>query len=213
MKISTITVGPIDENCYIVYCDKHKTAIIVDPGDSSAKIIRHIDEAGLKPGMIITTHCHADHTGAVAKLTEYYEIPFFCHADDEWMLDNLEQKEAARYLGLAVPPKNDDALTDGELVDLCDDYSLKVVHTPGHTPGGICLLGHGILIVGDTLFKTSIGRSDLTGGNHALLLKSIRERLLTLPDDTVVYPGHGEPTTIGYEKEHNPFLRQTEGYS
>ena len=213
MKISVITVGPIDVNCHIIYCDRHKSAIIVDPGDSSAKIIKFLEENGLKPGMVIATHCHADHTGSVARLTEYFEAPFFCHADDEWLLDSPEQKEMARYLGLAYPPKNDDSLRDGEMVYVCDDYSLKVIHTPGHTPGGICLFGQGLLIVGDTLFRGSIGRSDLAGGNHEQLIKSIKERLFLLPDGTLVYPGHGEPTTIGYEKEHNPFLRQTEGYN
>jgi glyoxylase-like metal-dependent hydrolase (beta-lactamase superfamily II) len=213
MKISTLIVGPIEENCHILYCDKHDAAIIVDPGDSSTRIISYLDKAGLKPGMVIATHCHADHTGAVAKLTEYYEIPFFCHEDDVWMLDSPDQIHMAKYLGIALPPKNDDVLTDGEVVDLCEDFSLTVIHTPGHTRGGICLYGHGILVVGDTLFRASIGRSDLPGGNHAQLIKSIKEKLLTLPDETAVYSGHGDPTTIGYEKEHNPFLRQTEGYN
>lgn len=213
IKVSVLTVGPIDVNCHVLYCDEHKSAIIVDPGDSSAKIIKFVEDNGLKPGMVIATHCHADHTGAVAKLTEHFGAPFLCHADDEWMLDNPEQKEMARYLGISSPPRNDDSLENGELVDVCDDFSFRVIHTPGHTQGGICLYAPGILIVGDTLFRASVGRSDLAGGNHDQLVKSIKERLFTLPNDTVVYPGHGETTTIGYEKEHNPFLRQTEGYN
>lgn len=213
MKIETLCVGPIDVNCSVVYCEEHKSAIIVDPGDSSARIIKFVEDNGLKPGMVVVTHCHADHTGAVAKIVEHFGVPFLCHVGDEWMIDNPEQREMSKYLGLKPPPKNDSTVADGEVLDICEDFSLKVIHTPGHTPGGICLLGNGILLAGDTLFKTSIGRSDLTGGNHDALIKSIRERLFVLPDETVVYPGHGDATTIGYEKAHNPFLRQTEGYS
>ncbi|MBI5177681.1 MAG: MBL fold metallo-hydrolase [Nitrospinae bacterium] len=213
MKIEVITVGPIDENCHIVYCEEHRASIIVDPGDSGKRIIAFMEEKDLIPKLIVNTHCHADHTGAVAPLVDYFNIPFLCHRDDEWMLNDTDQMEMARYLGLKTPPKNDSAVADGEMIDLCDDFALKVIHTPGHTPGGICLLGEGNLIVGDTLFRTSIGRSDLTGGNHEQLITSIKTRLFTLPDGTVVYPGHGETTTIGYEKQHNPFLRQTEGYT
>ncbi|GMT41731.1 MAG: MBL fold metallo-hydrolase [bacterium] len=213
MKIEIITVGPIEENCLVIYCEKHLTAIIVDPGDSGGRIIKFIEDSGLIPRLIVNTHCHSDHTGAVSKLVERFGMPFMCHKDDEWMLTDPEQHEIAKYMGLRLPPKNDAAAIDGELIDLCDDFSLKVIHTPGHTRGGICLLSEGKLIVGDTLFRDSVGRSDLTGGDHETLIKSIQEKLLTLPDDTVVYPGHGETTTIGHEKRHNPFLRQTEGYA
>jgi len=212
MKIEVVTVGPIDVNCHIVYCQEHRSCIIVDPGDSGKRIARFIEEKELIPKLIVNTHCHADHTGAVSHLADYFGIPFLCHSGDEWMLEDPEQREMARYLGLKTPPKNDATVEDGEMLDLCDDFALKVIHTPGHTQGGICLFGGGNLLVGDTLFHTSIGRSDLPGGNHEQLLQSIRERLFILPDDTVVYPGHGETTTIGHEKGHNPFLRQTEGY-
>lgn len=213
MQIEVVTVGPIDENCVIVYCEHHLAGIIVDPGDSGKRIIGIIEEKGIIPKLIVNTHCHADHTGAVATLVDHFEIPFMCHEEDVWMLTDKSQIEMSDYLGVKQAPKNDATVKDGEIIDLCDDFALKVIHTPGHTPGGICLYSDGKLIVGDTLFQNSIGRSDLPGGNHETLLKSIRERLLPLPDDTVVYPGHGDTTTIGYEKEHNPFLRQTEGYT
>jgi hydroxyacylglutathione hydrolase len=213
LKIAVITVGPIDENCHIIYCETHKTAIIVDPGDSPKRIIKFLEDHGLKPGMILNTHCHADHTGAAAKLVEHFKIPFHCHADDVWMLENHHQHEMAKYMGLGLPPKNDGTVYDGEEVDLCDDYSVQIIHTPGHTPGGICLLAGENVITGDTLFRGSIGRSDLEGGNHTQLVKSIKDKLLTLPKNTIVYPGHGDATTIGYEIDHNPFLRQTEGYN
>ena len=212
MKIETLTVGPIDENCSVVYCEKHKSAIIVDPGDSSRRIIAFIEDNGLIPKLIVNTHNHADHTGAVAALKEHFGIPFLCHEDDVWMLTDKEQHATAEYMGLKPPPMADTTVADEEIIDLCDDFSLSVIHTPGHTPGGICLYGEGNLIVGDTLFQNSIGRSDLTGGNHDQLIKSIKERLLCLPDDTIVHPGHGDKTTIGDEKRHNPWLRQQEGY-
>lgn len=213
MKIDVITVGPLDENCVIVYCEKHRAAIIVDPGDSGKRIIDYVENRQLIPKLIINTHCHADHVGGVGAVMEHFNIPFLCHKDDEFLLTDPSQVELARYVGLKPPPKNDATVTDGEVVDLCDDFSIKVIHTPGHSPGGVSLLADGRLISGDTLFQNSIGRSDLPGGDHETLLASIREKLFVLPDDTVVYPGHGDTTTIGHEKAHNPFLRQTEGYT
>ncbi len=213
MKIEVITVGPIDENCHILYCEEHKAAIIVDPGDSSRRIMEFLDMRELAPKMIVNTHCHADHTGAVAALAGHYGIPFLCHQDDVWMLDDPGSLQMAEYMGLKPPPMNDAVVEDGETIDLCEDFAITVIHTPGHTPGGICLLANGRhLISGDTLFQSSIGRSDLAGGNHEQLLRSIKQKLFTLPDEVIVYPGHGDTTTIGYEKRHNPFLRQSEGF-
>jgi len=212
MKFEIITVGMIEENCVIAYCDKHSSAIIIDPGDSAKRIISFIEDNSLIPKLIINTHCHADHTGAIATITKHYNIPFFCHEDDIWMLTSDEQRAMADYYGIKYPPMNDGVVKDGEKVDLCEDLSLQVIHTPGHTPGGICLLGDGKLISGDTLFQNSIGRTDLTGGDSDALLSSLKNRILTLSDETVVYPGHGETTTIALEKSNNPFLRQMEGY-
>lgn len=212
LSVEVITVGAIEENCYVVYCEQHRSAIIVDPGDSGKRIIKFLENKKLIPKMVLNTHCHADHTGAVGALVEHFAIPFVCHKDDEWMLTDPAQREMADYLGVKPPPKNSSAVSDGEIVDICDDFSLKVIHTPGHTPGGICFLAGGrFLISGDTLFRSSIGRSDLPGGDHETLVQSIKEKLLTLPDDTVIYPGHGETSDISYEKKHNPFLMQTEG--
>ena len=213
MKIETITVGPIDENCFLLCCEEHRSTIIVDPGDSGKRIAEYIKDNRLVPKMIIATHCHSDHTGGIGAIKEHFNIPFLCHEEDVWMLTDGEQLATAEYLGIKRPPLNDATLSDGETVDLCDDFSLGVIHTPGHSPGGICLYGEGILVSGDTLFENSIGRSDLAGGNHNQLIKSIREKLLVLPSETVVYPGHGETTTIEREKRHNPFLRQLEGFA
>ena len=213
MKIDVITVGPLEENCIIVYCEKHRVAIVVDPGDSGKRIIDYIEDKQLIPKLILNTHCHADHVGGIAALVEHFDIPFLCHKDDEFLLTDPSQRELAEYVGLKPSPENDANVDDGEVVDLCDDFSIKVIHTPGHTPGGVSLLADGRLITGDTLFQNSIGRSDLPGGDHETLIASIKDKLLVLPDETVVYPGHGDTTTIGGEKAHNPFLRQTEGYT
>lgn len=212
MKIETITVGPIEENCSIIFCEEHRSAIIVDPGDSGKKIADYIDNNRLIPKTIIATHCHSDHTGGITTLKERFKIPFLCHEDDVWMLTDKEQHATAQYLGIKPPPLNDATISEGETIDVCEDFALKVIHTPGHSPGGICLYGEGVLISGDTLFENSIGRSDLTGGNHNQLIKSIKDKLIVLPSETVVYPGHGENTTIDMEKRHNPFLRQLEGF-
>jgi len=213
MKVETITVGPIEENCSVIFCEEHRSAIIVDPGDSGRRIADYIEKNNLIPKLIIATHCHSDHTGGIATVKEHFNIPFLCHEDDVWMLTDREQVTTAEYLGIKPPPMNDATLIDGESIDLCEDFVLKVLHTPGHTPGGICLYSEGMLISGDTLFENSIGRSDLTGGNHHQLLKSIKEKLLHLPGETIVYPGHGENTTIDSEKRNNPFLRQLEGFA
>lgn len=214
MKIEILTVGPIDVNCHILYCERHKAAIIVDPGDSNRRIIDFLNSHELTPKLIVNTHGHPDHTGGVAALTAHYEIPFLCHKDDEWMMEDEGMIQMAHYYGLKPAPKNDAAVADGEIIDLCDDFKIQVIHTPGHTPGGICLLANGNhLLTGDTLFQNSIGRSDLAGGNHDQLLRSIRQKLLVLPNEVIVYPGHGETSTIGHEKQHNPFLRQTEGFA
>lgn len=213
MKIETITVGPIEENCSIIFCEEHRSAIIVDPGDSGRRIAGQIEKKSLVPKLIIATHCHSDHTGGIGALKERFNIPFLCHEEDVWMLTDRDQLATAEYLGIKPPPPNDATLSDGDTVDLCEDFAFRVIHTPGHSPGGICLYGEGALLSGDTLFENSIGRSDLPGGNHNQLMKSIKEKLLVLPDETVVYPGHGGNTTIEREKKNNPFLRQLEGFA
>jgi len=200
MKVSKIVVGFFQVNCYIVQ-DKG-SCIIIDPGDNAHEIISMINKLRCAPEMIIATHAHFDHIMAVKPLKEFFSVPFLLHADDVPILQ--KQEEFVRSVwGLKIPELVKEAdmfLKDGESVG-----TLTVSHTPGHSPGSISLLGEGFAIVGDTIFRESVGRTDLPGGDPIKLRESI-EKLLNLPDDTILYPGHGPETTVGHEKKFNPFL-------
>jgi glyoxylase-like metal-dependent hydrolase (beta-lactamase superfamily II) len=206
ITIETICVGPLDVNCYLAGCAEHGACAVVDPGDSAQLILDAIGRLGWKVAHILNTHGHADHTGANAKLKQATGAPISIHRLDAPMLTGKDMKDMAAYMGLSPSPPPDALLEDGAGVAICDCITLKTLHTPGHTPGGVCFYHPGFLFSGDTLFHMSIGRSDLPGGNPETLLKSIRERLFTLPGGTAVYPGHGDPADIKFEKENNPFL-------
>ncbi|MDH5678653.1 MAG: MBL fold metallo-hydrolase [Nitrospinota bacterium] len=205
-QIETICLGPLDVNCYIVGCPEHMSCAVFDPGDSAARILGTIENAKWSVANIINTHGHADHTGANHKLASSTQAPLSIHRLDRDLLTNHEMKEMAGYLGLAPSPEPDILLEDGDDVAVCECISFKVIHTPGHSPGGACFHHADFVISGDTIFRMSIGRSDLPGGNHETLIRSIRDKLFSLPDDTRIFPGHGDPTTIGYEKKNNPFV-------
>jgi glyoxylase-like metal-dependent hydrolase (beta-lactamase superfamily II) len=206
VTIDTVTVGPIDVNCYIFGCDEHKTCAVIDPGDSAGLIMEKAANRGYRIALIINTHAHADHTGANGKLRSLTSAPIHIHEDDAETLTHPSMSDMSIYLGIDPSPPADIVLKDGAALDVCPCVSLRVIHTPGHSPGGICLLNGKTLFTGDTLFRFSVGRSDLPGGHGATLIKSITEKLFTLPDDVTAYPGHGEPTTLGEEKKYNPFL-------
>jgi len=208
-KVETLCLGPLDVNCYIVGCPEHQVCAVFDPGDSGGRILDLLSKLQWQVAHIINTHGHADHTGANLKLKKATGAPLSIHRMDRELLTHQEMTDMAGYLGLSPSPEPDTLLEEGDLVKVCDCISFKVIHTPGHSPGGACFHHDEFVISGDTIFRMSIGRSDLPGGNHDTLLKSIRERLLTLPDDTVLYPGHGDPTTAGYEKKNNPFVMNT----
>jgi hydroxyacylglutathione hydrolase len=206
MYFERLIVGPLSVNCYIIGDDQTREAIIVDPGGNARDILDTLRREQLKPIAIINTHAHFDHLIALAELREKTGAPFWLHTDEAPVLASASL--GARMFGFAMaqPKPAERLLHDGDLVRV-GTLVLRVLHTPGHTPGGICLLGDGWLISGDTLFQAGIGRTDLPGGDYATLMASIRDKLLTLPDTTIVYPGHGEPTTIGEERQLNPFLR------
>ncbi len=206
MKLNTLVVGPLEENCYIVYDEESKKALIVDPGAEAAHIIAMIEEESLQPQLIVNTHGHWDHVGAVTELKEKYGIPFYLHADDEeWLREPL-----CHLLGQGTTSAVtvDHTIDDGTVLMLGDE-PLRVIHTPGHTKGG-CVLwleNANIAFTGDTLFKGTIGRTDFPGGSYEDILTSVQKKMVALPDQCVVYPGHGPKSTMAWERAHNPYMR------
>ena len=205
MKIETIVTGRMEENCYVAVDEATHEAVIVDPGDDAPRIVETVTRLGAKPIAIINTHCHFDHVGAVSAIRKQYGIPFYIHPEDRQMLEHAAL--SAKGFGMALEqPETDRFIREGETFDI-GASKLAVRFTPGHCPGHITLVGDGFALVGDVLFAGSVGRTDLPGASWNVLAESIRTQLLTLPDETRVYPGHGPATTIGRERRTNPFLQ------
>jgi glyoxylase-like metal-dependent hydrolase (beta-lactamase superfamily II) len=209
-QVVTLTNGGFAENCYLVADPDRGEAAIVDPGEEAQLFRARLRHEGWTLKAIWLTHAHLDHVAGVAALREGSEVPIFLHPADRPLYDRVAMQAAQFGLEVTPPPPPDRELADGGSVSV-GDCTFTVVHTPGHTPGGVCLLGHGLAFVGDTLFAGSIGRTDLPGGDLKALLASIHQRLLTLPDETVVHSGHGPATTIGAEKKDNPFVKLVPG--
>ncbi len=206
IEVIKLTVGPLEVNCYIIGCGEHKVCAVFDPGDSSRRILESVEKKNWAVLRIINTHGHADHTGANAKIKEATGVSIGIHKDDAELLTHPEQRDIAAYLGLNESPQADILLEEDQIISICQCLEFRLLSTPGHTPGGACFVFDNSVVTGDTLFNMSIGRSDLPGGDHKTLMESIRKKLLTLPDEMKVYPGHGEPTTIGFERANNPFI-------
>jgi hydroxyacylglutathione hydrolase len=210
MIIETFPVGPLQCNCTILGDEQAGEAIVIDPGDEVSRIHRRLTELGLKLKQILITHAHIDHVGGALKLKRLTHAPVLLNESDLPLLKMMEMQ--AGWLGVATPETAppDDPLTDGLRVGL-NSCSAEVIHTPGHTQGSVCLhfAPLKLLIAGDTLFAGSIGRTDLPGGNFEQIIDSIHSRLLALPDETKVLPGHGPTSTIGAERKSNPFLRRS----
>jgi hydroxyacylglutathione hydrolase len=206
MILETLVVGPLAVNCYLLGDEKTHEGILVDPGDDARAIIVAIKQHQLKIGAIVNTHAHFDHVGALNELREITGAPFMLHADEVPMLGSAKMSAAMFGLDIQTPNPADRLLHQGDEI-AAGSVTLKVLHTPGHTPGGICLLEGSHVFTGDTLFQNSIGRTDFPGGDYAALMASIRDKLLSLPEATIVHPGHGGATTIGAEKQFNPFVR------
>jgi hydroxyacylglutathione hydrolase len=206
MKYESVIVGALETNCYLVYCQETLECAVIDPGAEPEKIFRAIGHKGLKPTALINTHGHVDHVGANRDIKDKFDIPLYIHAADSPMLESVLQTELSFFLGAKASPPPDKFLEEGQEFKI-GTVTLSVFHTPGHSPGSVSFMGDGILFSGDTLFFGGVGRTDLPGGSWAELERSIREKIFTLPDDTLVLTGHGPTTTVGQEKKFNPFIR------
>jgi glyoxylase-like metal-dependent hydrolase (beta-lactamase superfamily II) len=210
MKITSIILGEYQTNCFCVTADDSaKDCLVVDTGLSPEPLIDHLQNSELNPVAVVYTHGHLDHTFGVKALRENWpDIKVAIHKDDADMLTNAD-KNLSAMMGMPLEfSAADIILNDGDEIDFAG-VKLKVIHTPGHTPGGICLYSESekLVFAGDTLFAASVGRTDFPGGDHELLITSIRTKLIVLPDETKVYTGHGPMTMIGQEKKFNPFIQ------
>lgn len=201
MYLKTLIVGMMEANCYIVGDESTKEVFIIDPGGDYKKIKRIIDIDELKPQAVINTHGHGDHIGADGE----FGLPVWIHRLDAEFLQDPSKNLSGAFGFLLKTKEATRFLEDGNILKI-GKYELEVIHTPGHTPGSICLKGEGVIFTGDTLFCEGIGRTDFLYGSQEDIIRSIKERLLRLLDDYVVYPGHGPISTIGNEKTNNPFI-------
>jgi len=207
MEIIRITVGGIQENVYIYYDLAARTGVVIDPGAEPARVWAAAQKAGLTISAIILTHGHCDHIGGVDGLLACADVPVYAARDEKKLLGSAVLNGSVRIMGQAMEIKEYRPLDDGDTIQAGAGV-LRVITTPGHTAGSICLYDETakVLFSGDTLFRVSVGRTDLPTGDGDTLVSSIQDKLYTLPDDTQVYPGHGFQTTIGYEKANNPYI-------
>jgi glyoxylase-like metal-dependent hydrolase (beta-lactamase superfamily II) len=205
MILRTLIVGPIQANCYILGCERTREAAVIDPGGDADRILITLAKDKLRCVYIINTHGHFDHSAENKRLKEVTGAQLLIHRADAPMI--LHQGASGSTWGMNVDnsPPPDRYLEEGDSITL-GDISLKVLHTPGHSSGGISLFSDKMVFVGDTLFAGSIGRTDFPGGNYDGLIRNVREKIFTLGDDVVVYPGHGPKTTVGRERKTNPFF-------
>lgn len=207
MIIKELAVGPLMANCFIAGCEDTKEAVVIDPGGEADRILLSLAESELKVKYIINTHGHFDHVSANGKMKEATGADLLIHPLDAPMLGMLSSNAAVFGISVANSPPCDRTIEEGEMVSF-GDFTFNVIHTPGHTPGGISLYSDGIIFVGDTLFAGSIGRTDFPGGDFDTLIASIKTKLFKLEDDVRVLSGHGPETSIGREKRFNPFVGQ-----
>ncbi len=206
MKIKRIPAGIYAANCYIIYSEDRKEGIVIDPGGDVDEILASIEEDELKIKYIILTHGHADHIGGIVSLKKALSVPVMIHEDDrEMLIDGNKNLSTMMAMG-TIEVEPDMLLKDGDIIEFGEDKG-EIIHTPGHTRGGICIKVGDNIITGDTLFAGSIGRTDLLGGDYETIIKSIKDKLMIYPDEVKVFPGHGTPSTIGKERVSNPFLR------
>ncbi|NBG88911.1 MBL fold metallo-hydrolase [Isachenkonia alkalipeptolytica] len=205
MIFHKLEVGIYGVNAYILGDERTKEAVVVDPGGNSKEIHSLLMKEKLTLQGILLTHAHGDHIGGIEGLIQEREVPVYVHERDQYILRDADLNYSSKMPMEAVYFTNSKVLKDGDILNF-GNLSIKVLHTPGHSPGGCTFLIEGYLITGDTLFKGSIGRTDLEGGDHEQLINSIKEKLLTLEKDFIVCPGHGPKTTLEEERRNNPFL-------
>jgi len=203
--VTTLVVGPLQVNCFIVACPRSRDALVIDPGDDGERILAAIRAANWRVVRIVNTHGHFDHIGANRTLVDVTGAELLIHGLDLPLLQKAQTHAQVYGLRTEPSPVPDRLLSDGDTVD-CGELSCQVIHLPGHSPGGIALLCGEHLFAGDVLFAGSIGRTDLPGGDHRLLVSGIRSKLWVLPGDTIVHPGHGPDTTIAREMRSNPYV-------
>ena len=206
MKINQYVVGEVQTNCYIIINEETKECLIVDPGAAAKQLASRIQTDNLKPVAVLLTHGHFDHAGAARELAETFGISVYAHEAEKETLEN-SRINVSWMVGRNESYTADIYVNEKETLDLAG-FEVQVFHTPGHTKGGCCYYfkEQGVLFSGDTLFAESVGRTDFPGGSMSELVRSIREKLMTLPDDTTVYPGHNDVTTIKTERNYNPYL-------
>lgn len=207
LRVEKVVVGPLSSNSYLVYDSDMNEGIIIDAGADGDKIVALVDRAGVSVGYLYGTHAHFDHILAADYVRDALGCKFLIHKDDVWLLE-MAAKSARKYVGVDVPKiaEPDGYLYDGYIIEV-GQHLIRVLHTPGHTPGSMSIVSDGVVFTGDTLFAGTVGRTDFPGGNAEQLADSLSKKLMSLPDDYVVYPGHGRSTTIGAERKSNPFIK------
>lgn len=205
MIFEALVVGMYGANCYIVGSEETKEAAVIDPGAEFNKIDSKLKDLGLKPTMVILTHYHGDHIGAVQEFIDKYDTKIYIHKEDAKSLNDSSMNLTKSMFGKDIEVKADVELSDGDEINL-GDLKFEIIHTPGHTKGGICIKVGNIMMTGDTLFNSSIGRTDFPGGSFEEIIKSIKEKVFKYDDDTILYPGHMSSSTIKREKQYNPFV-------
>ncbi len=205
MIIEYKSLPPFYKNGYVINFEENNNAVLIDPGEEVDELLKYINQNKLNILYILLTHAHIDHLFGLTKAKTVTNAKICLHPDDIKLYKSVQ--EQADWFGVKIEslPKIDIFLMDNQILSI-GNYQIKTIHTPGHTPGGICFLINNFLFAGDTIFESSIGRTDLPGGDYNILINSIKNKLLILDDNTIIYPGHGPSTTIGYEKKHNPFL-------